>query len=92
MLPRMFLQDSPSACFGPAIFGDSRNGDRFKICHAFCKNWTLHAHNTFHVPLFVDLVTYREVNRLRMHESQRDSILSDFAPAQVKSWAARDAG
>eukprot|EP00972_Heterocapsa_arctica_P008084 1182251-Heterocapsa_arctica.AAC.1 len=92
MLPRAFLQYRPSACFGPAIFGNSRNGDRFNSFHAFCETWNLRAHNTFHVLLFEDLVTFRKVNRLHVHESQRDFILSDFAPAQVKSWASRAAG
>eukprot|EP00972_Heterocapsa_arctica_P091092 13441123-Heterocapsa_arctica.AAC.1 len=92
MLPRAFLQDRPSACFVPVIFGDARNGDRFNIFHAFCGAWNLHAHNTFHVPLLDDLVTFRTVNKLHVHESQRDYILSDFMPAQVQSWASRDAG
>eukprot|EP00972_Heterocapsa_arctica_P036943 5438793-Heterocapsa_arctica.AAC.1 len=92
MLPHAFLQATPSECFGPAIFGHARNSDRFSLFHAFCGTWNLHAHNTFHVPLFNDLVTFRKTNRQHVHESQRDYILSDFLPCQVKSWASRDAG
>eukprot|EP00972_Heterocapsa_arctica_P013648 2014386-Heterocapsa_arctica.AAC.1 len=90
--PKLVVGLDANVMLPHAIYEEARNSDRFNIFHAFCDTWNLHAHNTFHVPLFNDLVTFRKANRLRVHESQRDYILSDFVPSQIKSWASRDTG
>eukprot|EP00972_Heterocapsa_arctica_P019927 2939633-Heterocapsa_arctica.AAC.1 len=91
MLPLAFRQENPSACFGQAIVGHTRNSDRFSVFHAFCDTRNLHAHNSYKVPMFDDLVTFRKVNKQHVHESQRYYILSGFAPIHVKFWVSRDA-